>query len=597
MEDLHHFYSTRKNEFALQCEKYKSIIRRVAIVRLTVALFVFAVAYFGFSNPVYWYGLLPLVAGFVYLVAWHSKTRQQLELSESLATLNDLEIKVLTNDYASFYDGREFVNPHHPFSYDLDLFGPGSIFQYLNRCGTAIGEGWLANNLSSVRLPLPEIPDRQEAVKELASMVDFRQWFWAQGHLLKDNTTENEGLFNWLNEKDHVLGNVGTTISLIVFPAISILMIGLTIYNFATYFPLLLLSGMVQWIIISFKSKEITKAESALSHHKKLFDKYSQLLSKLADAQFGSPKLKFIQDEAREAARHIKKFSQLVNAFEARKNGIAAMFGNSLYLYDLQCLYRLEKWRALNKDKVRGWFDKIAEIDCLNSFSTFHFNNPNNSFPVLHEDLAVNATELGHPLILPEERINNSFNLGDPANVMLITGANMAGKSTFLRTMGVNFVLAMAGSSVCAKRFSCPIVDLHTSMRATDSLVDHQSYFYAELNRLKDIMGFIRSGRPAIVLLDEILRGTNSKDKQEGSIGLLKQFVASRALVMLASHDVALGELEQKFPASIRNYCFESGIEKDTLTFDYTLHAGVANKANATFLMKKMGILPENPSS
>lgn len=170
----------------------------------------------------------------------------------------------------------------------------------------------------------------------------------------------------------------------------------------------------------------------------------------------------------------------------------------------------------------------------------------------------------------------------------------MAGKSTFLRTAGVNLVLAMAGSSVCATQFICPRIAMHTSMRTTDSLVDHQSYFYAELNRLKEIMEQVRSEIPILVLLDEVLRGTNSKDKQEGSIGLLKQFVSHDALVMLASHDVVLGELQKTFPESIRNYCFESEIDNDALMFDYTLHQGVAHKANATFLMQKMGILPRN---
>jgi DNA mismatch repair ATPase MutS len=199
---------------------------------------------------------------------------------------------------------------------------------------------------------------------------------------------------------------------------------------------------------------------------------------------------------------------------------------------------------------------------------------------------------MGHPLIASRGRVNNSFKMG-PENIMLITGANMAGKSTFLRTAGVNLILALAGSSVCAKYFACPLISLHTSMRATDSLVDHQSYFYAELSRLKGIMEEVRSNKPMLVLLDEILRGTNSKDKQEGSIGLLNQFVAHDVLLMLASHDVVLGELEKKYPSAIRNYCFESEIENNELTFDYTLHQGVANKANATFLMQQMGILPK----
>jgi hypothetical protein len=589
--DLHHFYTKRKNEFKETCEALKKSIQKIAWVRTGVALLFFYVTYLAFSNNNYWYALLPIIVLFVFLVSWHGKIQTRYNLYHNLEKLNQLELEVLGNNYSAFNDGKAYVNPHHAYSYDLDLFGAGSLFQFLNRCGTAIGEKKLAEDLLMAQPTTDSIIKRQEAVKELAQDVEFRQWFWAQGHLLHDSTIENEGLFSWLKESDVLLGKTLYKVLLVLFPSISVALIGLIIYD-TSYFPLLFLFGGVQWIFVSFKSKEVDKAERALSHHKVLFDKYAQLMQKIAEAKFTATQLLEIQDEARDASVRIKQFSQLVNAFEARKNGIAAMFGNSLYLYDLQCLYRLEKWRSLNKLMVRGWLDKIAEVDALNSLGTFHFNNPDNFFPVLHDELSIQSEDMGHPLIASKGRVNNSFKMG-PENIMLITGANMAGKSTFLRTAGVNLILALAGSSVCAKHFSCPLISLHTSMRATDSLVDHQSYFYAELSRLKGIMEEVRSNKPMLVLLDEILRGTNSKDKQEGSIGLLNQFVAHDVLLMLASHDVVLGELEKKYPSAIRNYCFESEIQNNELTFDYTLHQGVANKANATFLMQQMGILPK----
>jgi len=594
MTDLHHFYSARKNELTEECRRLKKQIQKISIARIILASLFLSAGYFGFTNSSYWYLLIPLALGFVYLVSKHSKIRDQYDLNQGLANLNDLEIKALENDYSSFPDGAEFTNPHHAYSYDLDLFGIGSLFQYLNRCGTAIGEQKLATDLTHSQTSLNSITERQDAIRELAAdHVDLRQWFWVQGHLLQDNSRENENLLGWLVEQDEVFGKSVYRILLILFPLISLLLIGLTIYIWS-YFPLIILFSGVQWMVISLKSKEVSKAEVALGHHKTVLDKYARLLSNVARSTFKTSRLKAIQNEANNASIHIKKFSQLVNAFESRKNGIASMFGNSLYLYDLQCLFRLERWRSLHKESVRGWFEKIAEIDALISFATFHFNNQNNCFPIIQEATTIQADEMGHPLIGYKERINNSFLIGNPENIMLITGANMAGKSTFLRTIGVNLVLALSGSSVCARKFSCPIIALHTSMRATDSLVDHQSYFYAELSRLKVIMENVRAEQPVLVLLDEILRGTNSKDKQEGSIGLLKQFVAHDSLVMLASHDVMLGELEVKFPQSIRNYCFESEIENDALTFDYTLHKGIAHKANATFLMQKMGILPQD---
>lgn len=594
MTDLHHFYTTRKNEFSQKCDRLKSTMRKIAMARIVVALLILFIGYQALSNVYLWVAVFPVLILFIYLVSKHSKIQQLFELNSNLEKLNSFELQSLANDYAAFNDGSKFSYPHHAYSYDLDLFGAGSLFQYLNRCGTAIGEQRLAYDLLAAQPSIEMIRERQSAIAELAKDVELRQWFWAQGNLLQNNTAEHKALFSWLEAHDVVFGKALYKVLLILFPLISLVLIGFTIYNFSSFFPLLLLFGGVQWVVISFKSRELATAELTLSHHKVLFDKYAQLMNKIADAQFAGKYLLAIQDEARDASVRIKKFSQLVNAFEARKNGIANMFGNSLYLYDLQCLYRLEQWRVINKNGVKGWLDKIAEIDSLNSLATFYFNNPDNSFPILHDELVMQSTGMGHPLIAGGERVNNNFSMGKPENVMLITGANMAGKSTFLRTAGVNLVLAMAGSSVCATQFICPRIAMHTSMRTTDSLVDHQSYFYAELNRLKEIMEQVRSEIPILVLLDEVLRGTNSKDKQEGSIGLLKQFVSHDALVMLASHDVVLGELQKTFPESIRNYCFESEIDNDALMFDYTLHQGVAHKANATFLMQKMGILPRN---
>lgn len=593
MTDLYHFYIARKSEFGKTCETLKKSIQKIAWARTGVALFSFYIIYLAFSNTNYWYALPPVIILFIFLVSRHGKIQARYDLYRNLEKINQLELGVLDNNYSAFNEGEPFVNPHHEYSYDLDLFGKGSLFQFLNRCGTAIGERKLAQDLLMAQPTKDSIAKRQHAVRELAQDVEFRQWFWAQGHLLHDSTLDNEGLFNWLKESDLLLGKTIYKVLLVLFPIVSLVLIGFTVYDYWTYFPVLLLFGTLQMAIISFKSKVITRTEQALSQHKVLFDKYAQLMNKIAEAKFTASYLLEIQKEARDASIRIKKFSRLVNAFEARKNGIASMFGNSLYLYDFQCLYRLEKWRSLNKLMVKGWLDKIAEVEALNSLSTFHFNNPDNFFPVIHDDLSIQSEDMGHPLIASKGRVNNSFKIG-PENIMLITGANMAGKSTFLRTAGVNLILALSGSSVCARYFACPLIALHTSMRATDSLVDHQSYFYAELSRLKGIMEQVRSNKPMLVLLDEILRGTNSRDKQVGSIGLLKQFVAFDVLVMLASHDVVLGELEKKFPKAIRNYCFESEIENEALRFDYKLHQGVAHKANASFLMQQMGILPQD---
>ena len=229
----------------------------------------------------------------------------------------------------------------------------------------------------------------------------------------------------------------------------------------------------------------------------------------------------------------------------------------------------------------------------LNSLGTFAFNHPTFVYATIEKEIVIEATAIGHPLIPQNECIANDFTLGQNKSVLIITGANMAGKSTFLRTIGVNLVLALSGAPLCARTFRCPVIDMRSGMRTADSLKDHQSYFYAELNRLKVIMDDLRSDRPLLILLDEILKGTNSADKQAGSIALVKQLLPHPCLALIATHDLAMGELAKEFPERIQNYCFEATIENDQLSFDYKLKPGLATKMNATFLMRKMGILLE----
>ncbi|MEQ8423155.1 MAG: hypothetical protein RIA63_00495, partial [Cyclobacteriaceae bacterium] len=357
MTDLHHFYNTRRNEFATKCEELKGTMRKISLLRIGVAILFLGVIYLGFAESLYWYGTLPLAVIFAFLVSRHGKVQDQYQLKLTLVTLNDYEIAALGNDYSSFNDGQKFSDPNHAYSYDLDLFGKGSLFQFLNRCGTAIGEARLAADLRKPQPVVDSILDRQKAVEELTNKAELRQWFWAQGHLLHDDPHENENLFSWLGEENVLLDKPIFKALLVIFPAISAFLVALTIYD-TVYFPLLFVFGGVQWLVISFKSKEVSRAESILFHYRKLLEKYASLLRGIGNEDFSSSRLKDIQLDSAHASERIRKFSQLVNAFESRKNAIASMFGNSLYLYDLQCLYKLEKWRAANHTSVENWLDK-----------------------------------------------------------------------------------------------------------------------------------------------------------------------------------------------------------------------------------------------
>jgi DNA mismatch repair ATPase MutS len=252
---------------------------------------------------------------------------------------------------------------------------------------------------------------------------------------------------------------------------------------------------------------------------------------------------------------------------------------------------RTEHWQARHRRELPQWLEVLAGTDALCSLANFRFNHPKSVFPQVAEDgILLKATGLGHPLIPGRSRVDNPADIPGWKHFTIITGANMAGKSTYLRTVGVNLVLAMAGSAVLSEGMSCSPAHLVTSIRTRDSLQKNESYFYAELKRLKLIIDRLQASDRLIILLDEILKGTNSRDKQGGSRALLEKLLRYHASGLAATHDLALGEMEKDHPGQIVNKCFEVVIEKDLLVFDYKLKDGVAQQMNASYLMKKMGI-------
>lgn len=585
------FYQQRAQRFRHEREQIEKVIRRYAWTRVALVLLMGVFIYLGFSDSLFFW-LIPVpLAIFIFLVNRQTLQEDNMQLASYLELLNKREAKAILFEPTDFSDGDSFSDPHHPYSHDLDLFGAGSVFQYLNRCGTQLGEERLAHDLKNLPFSEQEVLLRQEAVKELGDRVEFRQRVWALGRQINDFSFDRSTLLSWLSEKPFIFGNTLYSVLRWGLPAITLIVVGFTIYNWS-YFPLLFIMMIVQITIAGFRAKRIGEFQRVLSSGKKVLSNYARIFEELANHKVESVLMKKHHTFAVSAFEKVKEFSALVNALEARMNPIAMQFGNGLFLYDFHAVARLEKWREKNADELPQWLESLGEWDGLLSLTTLHYNFPKYAFAKVNSQPVLEGKDVGHLLIPNSIRIVNNFDLGKPANIWLITGANMAGKSTFLRSLGVNFVLGSIGSPVCASYWSMPLIALRSGMRTTDSLQDHQSYFFAELHRLQSIMQELRSGKPTFILLDEILKGTNSTDKQLGSRELLRQLKDMNALVVLATHDIALGNLAEQYPNQIANACFEGKIENDQLTFDYTLHPGVAQKANATFLMRKMGIIP-----
>jgi hypothetical protein len=587
------FYEKRVATFKASLAQQKKNINLISNLRLLTAVAFLVALYFGFSTTYFLYAAFALLVLFVVLVQHHAKLHAAKVHVENLLNINIAEGRALAGDISGFAPGTEFIDGHHPYSHDLDIFGEGSLFQAINRCNTLDGKKQMAGRLSAPLASAEAIAAHQEAARELAGNTNFRQHFQAAGNEIDEQPRDRAELLEWLRQPSFLFGKSYFKALLIVVPTITVGAI-LGAFFLPELKTIAIVLSLAQWAFLGLYIKRVNVFHDYISRKKNILEKYAHLLHYLQPEKFNSPLLQNLSAQAKDADIKVKALAGLVSSLNARLNAMTNLLVNSTLLYDLQFVYRLEKWKADNAPNLKMWLDVICETEVLCSMGTFAFNHPSFTYPTLHTQLSIETERMGHPLIPENECVPNSVTVGQGPSVLIITGANMAGKSTFLRTIGVNLVLALSGGPVCASTFRCPVIGLRSGMRTADSLKDHQSYFYAELNRLKTIMDELRSDKPLFILLDEILKGTNSTDKQAGSIALVKQLIPHPCLALIATHDLALGELQTEYPAHVKNFCFEATIENDQLSFDYKLKPGLAQKMNATFLMKKMGIIPKD---
>jgi hypothetical protein len=522
----------------------------------------------------------------------HSEKKQYLE---NLALINRNEAAAVSGDLSAFDPGERYRSADHDFSYDIDIFGASSLFHYLNRTVTGVGSdtlaGWLSNPypLSSVCV------SRQEAVCELASKESWRHHFLASASNKTIEKQTIKSLLVWLEEDQFIKSSKLRRYGLFVLPSIAVISLFLVvtgIVHYAVFTSFFLLNLAV----VAAGMKKINRIHSALSGRYRDLSSTGRLLGVFEKEHFTSGILTDIQQNltgsGSSASAAVKKLGKLSRGFDSRLNILASVALNGFFLWDYQSVYRLEKWKTAFREKFPVWLEMLGAVDALSSIANCAGNNPEFTYPVLNESgNVITARELGHPLIEESLRICNDFSSGPRGTLCIITGANMAGKSTFLRTVAVNCIMAMAGAPVCAAEMSFTPVRLFTSMRTTDSLPGNESYFYAELKRLKLLKFLLEKGEPLFFILDEILKGTNSADKSLGSRLFLKILVEMKGNGMIATHDTSICEMENDFPGSVMNKCFEIEIDGENIKFDYRLRGGITQKMNASLLMKQMGIV------
>ena len=583
------FYQEQKSKFEQQRDQLRKKSNLYSILRILLFLIVLPAAYFSYDETRLFFGVLATgFTGFMIMVIKHQSLRTQRILSEHLIAINAIEIDALNGKYDSLPAGSEFTDPHHYFSNDVDLFGNGSFFQYINRTATSSGRRSLAKILTSN--DIEDIVAKQEVIKELSEMPQWRQHYLALAKIVKTET-DHKVIVSWIHNYKSFLPPLMKYLPML-FSLISLVLLLLVSLGQISFF---LLAG---WFFIGllitlpyFKRVNHLYLEAGQIKH--TFRQYHTLLNEIENlklnASFAIKQQNKIQSSNKKASLIFKEFSKILDAFDQRNNMLFGILGNGLFLWDLRQTYKIDKWISVYQNQVENWFDVISYFDAQISLSNYAYNHADHHFPeIKSKDHGISAEMLGHPLLDKKVRINNDFSIAEK-DFQIITGANMAGKSTFLRTISLSLIMSNSGLPVCAKNMSYSPIKLITSMRTTDSLAEESSYFYAEIVRLRFIVDQMKDDK-YFIILDEILKGTNSKDKAIGSKKFVEKLVKSGSTGIIATHDLSLCDIEQEYP-QIHNKYFDAKINNEELVFDYKLKDGICTNMNASFLLKKMEII------
>lgn len=573
--------------------KLKTIMRIMPILKLIafiLALVSFIAAFQVDSGKEYCFLLsFLLFTIFIYLQNKDAKYCNTHAFCIDLNEVYQNEIRFLQNDYSKFYDGEMFVDKKHEFSYDLDIFGKDSLFHRMNRTTTYEGKICLAHKLITIPESELDIISRQQALSELVCMIDFRFNFLA---ICKGFNSNPNKCYEYIGSKNKNTFLTSKKVLVLMCASISLTLVTTLLASFSYlpfWIPAILLSIQLFVPIIYFRKTNKHAAEVGKVYKNMI--RYSRLLKLVEAEDFNAADNQSLKDSLFTSYNSLKaldKLASILERFDQRENAYALVLLNTLLLSDIFLLRSYSMWKQMYAEHMQGWIDALAELEARISLANYIFNKSSYCLPKTTNNLSVliEAKEMGHPFINEDKLVTNDFNLYK-SNFAIITGANMAGKSTFLRCAGVNYLMAVNGMRVCASEFKFSLFKLFSNMRNTDDLSSGISYFNAELIRIEQLIRFSRKHTHTLIILDEILKGTNSKDKLKGSIMFLNEMVKMPVTGIIATHDLDLAKLEEEKPDSFYNYCFEIDIT-DSIDYTYKIQRGVSKNLNATLLLQEI---------
>mgnify|MGYP002747109463 FL=1 len=576
-----------------QIKKRRNLITLAKLLTFGYMIFLIYLLINHSTQPLLLLGIGAILV-FIFLTLWDSQIIYRQHLIEELLRINTLESDYLAGNFSALDQGERFNDPAHPYAHDLDLFGEDSLFQHLNRTVTFSGTQKLVSWLLSLSKDPEVIHSRQQAAEELCAEPEWCQHFRAAGALHPTQALDAVILKSGPTESPFFSKH--STVRLILWIANTIVIVSWAVTSFTPLpFSISLVLSLLQLSALALYIKKINAYHQRLNLFLKTISNYLPLVRLIHDQSFRSPYLQKIRHSLftpeSNSLQALTQLHRIQNSLDQRGNIVIAFILNGLYLKDFHTLLRLDHWRKKYGPDIETWTDVLSEADALISMANYRFNHPAYCLPVICQDRLLDTEEIGHPLLKSERNVTKDFSIRSLHQIAIVTGANMAGKSTFLRTIGVNLILAQSGNVVCSRYFAFQPMTLFTSMRTTDSLSKDTSYFHAELLRLQQLVNIAQQEDKVFIILDEMLKGTNSVDKLNGSLAFLKRILSYPISGLVATHDLALGELADDFPEHFFNVCFEIVHSGSQITYDYKLHPGISSNMNASILLKQMGLI------
>lgn len=598
MKNLRKKYERRVTAFEHLEKRQHKLMNFLSVLRLILVLISLLVFFILYKKGIYHLASLTFIAfltAFFILGNIHKNLELKKNLTTTIKNTNLKSIKRISGEWKDFLDtGEDLITKNHNYAMDLDILGKGSLFQMLNSCNSFVGRHRLKDILcGEVDFSVDEIYERQIAIEEIASNLGFMQRFISEGDKIKDEFKDPSELITWGNSYNKTYLNPILCIAVNFFPlvTISFLILPLFITSLSFNIGKLLIGLQIVFLILDLKNREILLG-SVLKYKSDIYA-YGSMLYQFENKNFKSNYLKKLQQQLKtnndkKVNHQIKKLSRIISLIQDKKNFLYFPL-NILFLMDYRAILKLENWKKSYGKNIENYVEVVGEIEALCSLALINHDNPNYTLPTFEKNLLMlEAKEVHHPL-LGKSAVSNNFFLNNINSIALITGSNMSGKSTLLRTIGVNMILSYSGTKVAASNFKCSKMKIYTCMRIVDNLEENISSFYAEILKVKSLIEASNKNIPIFFLLDEIFKGTNSTDRHIGAKILINQLSKKNTLGMVSTHDLELCDLALE-NSKIKNYNFREYYTDNSIKFDYKLREGISKTKNALYLLKMAGI-------